>query len=150
MSCGVGLRRGSDPALLWLWRRLVVTALIRPLAWEPPHAVGAALEKAKRTKKKKNKKWGLEQMKNSKEQRQTSTGHRNPVPTSLGTGTPSVEALTCLCKYTTYVQSRCEADSRPLTWALVSPVLPLARPAVPGTRPVGAGFLPSPPPCGDM
>ena len=47
MSCGVGCRRGSDPALLWRWCRLVATALIRPLAWEPPYAAGVALEKAK-------------------------------------------------------------------------------------------------------
>ena len=26
-----------DPALLWLWRRLAATALIQPLAWEPPY-----------------------------------------------------------------------------------------------------------------
>ena len=45
MSCGVGHRRGSDPVLLWLWRRPATTALIRPLAWEPPHAAGAALKK---------------------------------------------------------------------------------------------------------
>ena len=32
MSCGVGRRRGTDPELLWLWRRLAATALIRPLA----------------------------------------------------------------------------------------------------------------------
>ena len=53
MSCGIGHRRGSDPMLLWLWRRLVGTAPIRPLAWEPPFATGAALEKVKRPKKKK-------------------------------------------------------------------------------------------------
>ena len=53
MSCGVGHRRGSDPALLWLWRRLAATASIRPLAWEPPNAAGAAQEMAKRQKKKK-------------------------------------------------------------------------------------------------
>ena len=47
VSCGVGCRRGSDPALLWLWRRPVATAPIRPLAWEPPYAAGAALEKEK-------------------------------------------------------------------------------------------------------
>ena len=52
MSCGVGRRRGSDPSLLWLWRRLVDTTPIRPLPWDPPYAVGAALEKAKRQKKK--------------------------------------------------------------------------------------------------
>ena len=52
MSCGVGRRRGSDPALLWLWRRPVAAALIGPLAWEPPYAAGAALEQAKRQKDK--------------------------------------------------------------------------------------------------
>ena len=53
MSCGVGCRCGSDPALLWLWCRPVATAPIQPLAWEPPYAAGAALEMAKRQKKKK-------------------------------------------------------------------------------------------------
>jgi len=53
MSCGVGCRCSSDPALLWLWCRPVATAPIRPLAWEPPYAGGEALEKAKRPKKKK-------------------------------------------------------------------------------------------------
>ena len=48
MSCGVGRRRGSDPVLLWLWRRPAAVAPIRPLAWESPYATGAALEKAKR------------------------------------------------------------------------------------------------------
>ena len=48
MSCGVGLRRGSDPALLWLWHRLVAVAPIRPLAWEPPHAMDAALKSKKK------------------------------------------------------------------------------------------------------
>ena len=38
----VGCRRGSDPVLLWLWCRLAATALIGPLAWEPPHATSAA------------------------------------------------------------------------------------------------------------
>ena len=55
LSCGVGCRRGSDPVLLWLWRRPVATALIRPLAWEPPYATGAALEKAKRQTNKQTK-----------------------------------------------------------------------------------------------
>ena len=32
VSCGVGCRRGSDPALLWPWRRPVATAPIQPLA----------------------------------------------------------------------------------------------------------------------
>ena len=50
VSCGVGCRRGSDLTLL-RWCRPVATAPIRPLAWESPYATGAALEKAKRTKK---------------------------------------------------------------------------------------------------
>ena len=47
VSCGVGRRRGSDPELLWLWHRLVATAPIGPLAWEPPYAARAALEDKK-------------------------------------------------------------------------------------------------------
>ena len=45
MSRGVGHRHGLDPVLLWLWCRPVATGPIRPLAWEPPYAAGAALEK---------------------------------------------------------------------------------------------------------
>ena len=56
MSCGVGRRRGLDLMLLWLWRRPATTAQIRPLAWESPYAMGAALEKAKSQKAKKKKK----------------------------------------------------------------------------------------------
>ena len=53
-SCGVGCRCGSDLALLWLSRRLAAVAPIGPLAWEPPHATGAALEKTKNKKINKN------------------------------------------------------------------------------------------------
>ena len=52
MSCGVGCRRGWNPALLWLWSRPVAMAPIGPLAWEPPYATEAALEKDKKKKKK--------------------------------------------------------------------------------------------------
>ena len=48
VSCGVGRRRTSNPVLLWLWRRLARVALIGPLAWEPPHATGAALKSKKK------------------------------------------------------------------------------------------------------
>ena len=53
VSCGVGRRHGSDLALLllWLWRRPAARALIRPLAWEPPYAMGAALKRQKKKKK---------------------------------------------------------------------------------------------------
>ena len=48
----MGCSLGSDPAWLWLWQRLAATAPIRPLAWEPPYAAGAALKKDKKTHKK--------------------------------------------------------------------------------------------------
>ena len=48
MNCGVGLKRGSDPELLWLWCRLAAVAPIRPLAWEQPYVAGTALEKTKK------------------------------------------------------------------------------------------------------
>ena len=50
MSCGVG----GVLALLWLWRRPAAVAPIRPLAWEPPHAMSTAL-KDKKTKTNKQK-----------------------------------------------------------------------------------------------
>ena len=56
VSCGVGRRCGSDPTMLWLWRRPAAAAPIGPLAWEPPYAMGIALEKAKRQEDKKKKK----------------------------------------------------------------------------------------------
>ena len=45
----------NDLALLRLWCRLAATAPIRPLAWEPPYAMGAALEKTKEKTTKKEK-----------------------------------------------------------------------------------------------
>ena len=36
-----------DLVLLWLCCRLAAVAPIQPLAWEPPHATGAALKQNK-------------------------------------------------------------------------------------------------------
>ena len=47
MSCSEGRRHGLDLVLLWLWYRPAATALIRPLAGEPPYAMGAALKRQK-------------------------------------------------------------------------------------------------------
>ena len=44
------------PCCRELWCRLAATALIGPLAWEPPYAVGVALERQKRQKKNKKQK----------------------------------------------------------------------------------------------
>ena len=51
MSCGVGRRCGSDLALLRLWRRPAATALIGPLAWEPPYAADVTLKRQKKKKR---------------------------------------------------------------------------------------------------
>jgi len=51
MSCGVGCRCGSDPALLWLWRRLVAMAPIQPLAWETSTCRRGSPRNSKKKKK---------------------------------------------------------------------------------------------------
>ena len=51
MSCGVGCKSYLDPALLWLWHRLVAVVPFGPLAWEPPYAMGIALKRLKKKKK---------------------------------------------------------------------------------------------------
>ena len=50
MSCGLGFRHCSDPALLWLWGRLAAASLIQPLAWEIPYVAHVALKKQNKTK----------------------------------------------------------------------------------------------------
>ena len=48
MSCGVGCRCGSDPALLWLWHRPGAASMIWPLAWELPYVAGVNLKRKKK------------------------------------------------------------------------------------------------------
>ena len=50
MSCGVGQRHSSDPALLWLWLWSAAVTPIEPLALEPPYALGMALKRQKSNK----------------------------------------------------------------------------------------------------
>ena len=38
----------KDLAVLWLWRKVAATALIRSLAWEPPYAAWVTLERKKK------------------------------------------------------------------------------------------------------
>ena len=45
MRCGGDCRCSLDPELLWLWHWLVATALIGPLTWETPYAMGVALKR---------------------------------------------------------------------------------------------------------
>ena len=49
-NCSIGHRLSLDPALLWLWCRPAAAALIRPLTWEFPYAVGVALKRQKKKK----------------------------------------------------------------------------------------------------
>ena len=56
MSCGVGGRCSSDLVLLCLWCRLAATALIGPLAWEPPYAAGPAQKDRKKEREKERQK----------------------------------------------------------------------------------------------
>ena len=51
MSCGIGRRCSSDPALLWLWCRPTATALKGPLAWETSVCCGYGPKKTKKTNK---------------------------------------------------------------------------------------------------
>ena len=51
VSYSVGCRCGSDAVMLWMWCQLAATALIQPLAWELPYAVGMALKSKKKKKK---------------------------------------------------------------------------------------------------
>ena len=48
VSCGAVPRHGSVPKLLWLLYMLAAAAVIGPLAWGPPYAVGVALKRKKR------------------------------------------------------------------------------------------------------
>ena len=43
MSCGVGCRCGSDPALLWLWCRPAAAVVIWPPSLQLPYAPGVTL-----------------------------------------------------------------------------------------------------------
>ena len=67
MSCGVGHRCSSALALLWLWHRPEATGPIRPLTWEPPQAVGAALKRQK-TRQKKKDMWEKQDLDNSSQE----------------------------------------------------------------------------------
>ena len=62
----MGHRLGLDLALLWLWHRPEATDPIRPLAWEPPCAVGAALKKDQKDQIKQTNKQKTKQNKNKK------------------------------------------------------------------------------------
>ena len=52
---------------MWLWYRPATTALIIPLAWKPPYAMGAALKKTKEKRKKKLQKFKTYQNSGEKE-----------------------------------------------------------------------------------
>src|SRR5512135_3193259 len=56
VSCGVGCRRGSDPVLLWLWRRPVATAPIQPPSLGTSICLGSGPRDSNNNNNKKDKK----------------------------------------------------------------------------------------------
>ena len=56
----------KDPVFLWLWCWLASVALIGPLAWEPPYAMGVALKRHKKRKLKLEQPYSKELKVNSK------------------------------------------------------------------------------------
>ena len=56
MSCCLGRTCGLDLALLWLWRRPAAAALIQPLVWELPCAMGVDTHTQKKEEEEKEKK----------------------------------------------------------------------------------------------
>ena len=94
VSCGVGHRYSSDPKLLWLWQRPASAAPIRPLAWEPPYAVGATLER--QINKSKNKKQKTKLKKKKMRKHQVGGSHSGSVltnPTSIPEDSGSIPGL---------------------------------------------------------
>ena len=105
MSCGIGCRCGSDSELLWLCHRLAATALIRPLAWEPPYAEGSILKgqtKNKQQQQKKKKKNKKEAFKEERESAGAVSCKRRPgVPVD---GIPLVRAFAAFPEF--YIQNK--------------------------------------------
>ena len=91
VRCGVGRRRGSDLAWLWLWPccRPAAVAPITPLAWEPPCAASAALKAKER---KKGRKEGRERKKKKKKERNCQMGNTGLSPHLLRTS-PEMDPL---------------------------------------------------------
>ena len=54
MSYGVGHSGGLNPTFLWLSCRPTAVALIQPLAWKLPYALGALLKRKKKKKEQNN------------------------------------------------------------------------------------------------
>ena len=81
----------KDLALLWLWCRAAAAALIRPLAWEPPYAVGAALKGPK--KKKRKEKLRKSDLRNSSEYNFTGRAGSRHFLTELGKFSVCIGAL---------------------------------------------------------
>ena len=78
MSYGVGQRRGSNRTLLWLWHRQAAEGLIRPLAWELPYAMGAALKKQKTKERKKERRKERKKDRQTDRQTDTTSGKHTP------------------------------------------------------------------------
>ena len=61
-SCSVSHRCGSDPVLLWLWRRSAAAAPIRSLAWGLPYGADAAARREREKKERRKERKGKEKL----------------------------------------------------------------------------------------
>ena len=120
MSCGVGCRRSSDSELLWLWYRLAAVVWIRPLAWEPPYATGAALKRQQRKKDKRDSQTNIQCK---------GRGH----PAKAGSSKYGKKAVLC-----TWLCLKAKVCSKLTCQGLCDWVLPSGF-SVPGKLPSGAG-----------
>ena len=59
----------GDPKSLWLWYRLSAVALIQPLAWELPYAMGTAWKRKRKEERKKEEKKERKRKEGKKERR---------------------------------------------------------------------------------
>ena len=60
----------KDLSLPWLWYRPAATALIGPLAWEPPCALGVVLKRQEKPKNKQQKLTGIIKFRGTKKANQ--------------------------------------------------------------------------------
>ena len=146
-------RNQEDPALLWLWCRLAAAALIRPLAWELPYALGVALKRKNKKPKTKNNQnktknqnmdllmrlkfygYSLTRFKTYSRGRSQGLrsrwlikerGHMSPWSRASREPSPHKDCP-CLCKTLDRLHNTCISTSEPVTQRKCPPPPPLAK-----------------------
>ena len=70
------LQTRLGPPLLWLWCRLVATAPIQPLVWEPPYAMGVVLKRKRQKSKGRKEERKKERWKEGRKERKREKGRK--------------------------------------------------------------------------